>query len=408
LVETDMMDHVSLARALRALAAAALLPLAGCVSSSEPPPPGWYTETVAVADLDGDGRPDVLSATTVFTDVFLPGYLTVRRQSTLTAGAFDAPLRTTTCLDPEAVAVGDVDGDGRPDVAVACGAASGATHEVVVHLQVTSQPVTFGPPASLATGAAVPTSIRLADLDGDGRLDLVVGVSTGIALLVFFQAPAPAAPGSFAPTPAAIEVGAAPLGVAAADLTGAGRLDLVATTTAGRAVVLLHGATPGTFLPGVPYPAGVRPVAVEVADLDGDGHPDVLLADANGALLVMTQRAGGGVLDPVVAYGTRDDPSVALSVADLDGDGRLDVAVASAGPPGQPGSVAVFHQAADPAPAGTLLAPTLYTGYYGPLAVVAADLDGDGLPDLAIADGLASIRFQDPTGLFRPPVWLRQ
>jgi hypothetical protein len=227
-------------------------------------------------------------------------------------------------------------------------------------------------------------------------------------LLVFFQAPAPAAAGSFAPTPTAIEVGAAPVGVAAADLTGAGRLDLVAATADGRAVVLLHGATSGTFLPGVPYPAGVRPVAVEVADLDGDGHPDLLLADAGGALLVLTQRAGGGAFDPVVVHDTRDQPSVALSVADLDGDGRLDVAVASAGPPGLPGSVAVFFQAAGPTPPGTLLLPSLYAGYWGPLGVAAGDVDGDGLPDLAVADGLASIRFQGPAGLFQPPVWLRQ
>jgi hypothetical protein len=92
-------------------------------------------------------------------------------------------------------------------------------------------------------------------------------------------------------------------------------------------------------------------------------------------------------------------------VADLDDDGRLDVAAASAGPPGLPGSVAVFAQAASP---GTFLAPRLYTGYWGPLSLVAADVDGDGLPDLTIADGLASIRYQDSSGLFLPPIWLRQ
>ena len=87
-------------------------------------------------------------------------------------------------------------------------------------------------------------------------------------------------------------------------------------------------------------------------------------------------------------------------MADLDGDGRLDVAVASAGPPGLPGSVAVFFQAPAPAAPGTLLPPTLYTGYQGPLSMVAADVDGDTRPDLVIADGLASIRYQGPGGRF--------
>ena len=159
---------------------------------------------------------------------------------------------------------------------------------------------------------------------------------------------------------------------------------------------------------GLSSPAGLYPVAVEIADLDGDGHPDLLMADGSGALLVMTQRAGGGAFDPVVAHDVFDRATRALAVADLDGDGRLDVTVASAGPPGLPGSVAVFMQAPVPAPPGTLLPPTLYTGYQGPLSMVAADVDGDTRPDLVIADGLASIRYQGPGGRFFPPIWLRQ
>ena len=396
-------------RRLTALLAAAPLALAGCVTGSEPPPPGWYTEAVAVADLDGDGRLDVLCATAVFTESWLPGYLTTRLQSRVDPGTFQGPLRTATCLDPEALAVGDLDGDGRPDLAVACGATATTSYEVDLHLQSAVKPGLFGPPAALSTGTARPTAVRLADLDGDGRLDVLVGTATGTSLLLFFQAPGPAAAGTFDPvTPVAIDVGAAPVAVAAGDLTGAGRLDLVVTTSDGRAVVLLHGAAPGTFLPGVSYPAGLYPVAVEIADLDGDGHPDLLMADASGSLLVMTQRAGGGAFDAVVAHDVHDSATRALTVADLDGDGRLDVAVASAGPPGLPGSVAVFFQAPAPAAPGALLPPRLYTGYSGPLSIVAAEIDGDGLTDLVIADGLASIRYQDPAGHFQPPIWLRQ
>jgi hypothetical protein len=387
--------------------AAALLPFAGCTHSDQPYQ-GLTTEAVAVADLDLDGATDILSATSVFDETaFQPGYLTVRRQSALDPGTFAAPIRTTTCLDPEALALGDLDGDGRLDVAVACGATGGAGFEVALHLQDPGQPGRFGPSTLLSTGTAQPTAVRLVDLDGDGRLDLVVGARTGTGLLLFFQQPSPSAPGTFE-APVTLDVGAPPVALAAGDLTGAGRLDLVAATADGRVVVLLHDTAPGTFLSGLSAPAGLYPVAVEIADLDGDGHPDLLLADASGSLLVMTQRAGGGAFDPVVAHDLFDWNTRALSVADLDGDGRLDVAVASAGPPGLPGSVAVFLQAPAPALAGTLLTPTLYTGYQGPVSIAAADVDGDGLVDLVIADGLASIRYQDADGHFLPPVWLRQ
>jgi hypothetical protein len=397
-----------------ALAAAALLPLAGCINKEAPPPVALagITEAVAVADLDQDLVPDVVSVTSVYDESgFCPGYcagyLSVRLQSSAYRGVFADPIRTFTCLDPKAIALGDVDGDGRLDVAVACGATAGSSFEVALHLQIAGLPGSFSPPSLLSTGTAQPSAIRLADLDGDGRLDLVVGARTGTALLLFFQQPSPAAPGSFAP-PVVIEVGAAPVAVAAGDLTGAGRLDLVAATADGRAVVLLHDTAPGSFLPGVSYPAGLRPVAVEIADLDGDGHPDLLMADSGGALLVMTQRAGGGAFDPVLALSTFDWDSRALAVADLDGDGRLDVAVASAGPSGLPGSVAVFFQAAAPASPGTLLSPQRYTGFWGPLSIAAADLSGDALLDLVIADGLASIRYQGPLGHFQPPIWLLQ
>jgi FG-GAP-like repeat len=393
--------------AAAALAAATLFPFTGCVSS-EPTNQGWNTEAAVVADLDGNLIPDVLSASSAWDQTGnLPGYLTVRLQSATARGTFADPIRTSTCGDPEALAVGDVDGDGRLDVAVACGVTAGTGFEVAVHLQSTSQPGSFKAPTLLSTGAKQPSAIRLADLDGDGRLDLIVGVRSGTTLLLFFQQPAPAVAGTFA-SPVTLEVGAAPVAVAAGDLTGAGRLDLVVTTADGRVVVLLHNVAPGSFLPGLSYPAGLYPVAVEIADLDGDGNPDLLMADASGSLLVMTQQGGGGAFDPVVAHDVHDWDTRALSVADLDGDGRLDVVVASAGPPGLPGSVAVFKQAPAPALPGTLLPPCLYTGYQGPLSIVVADVDGDTRPDLVIADGLASIRYQDPTGRFLPPVWLRQ
>jgi hypothetical protein len=384
---------------------APLLLAGGCVSSPPPPAPWEVASAVTVADLDGDGQPDIVTLMGTSLDgAWTPGFVSVRLQAD-GWGAFADPIRTTVGLDPVAVAVGDLDGDGRPDLVVAChGDAAGGT--LTVYRQDPVLPGHFTPGAALPGAlAGRPIDVKLADLDGDGRLDLAVAFDGVEQLALYFQSAS--TPGTFT-GPVLLDLAVAPSRLAAADLTGAARQDLVATTRDGRVLVLLHDTTPGAFLPPVAYPAGVYPAAVEVADLDGDGHPDLLVADQLGSLLVLRQSAGGGgTFLAAVAHDTLDDGSVALVVADLDGDGKLDVAVASYGPPGYPGSEALFFQA--PAGGGLLGRAQLYQGYYGPSSIAAGRFNAAGLVDLVIADGDPILRYQYPTqpGRFQPPVGLR-
>lgn len=378
--------------------------LAGCQSTS--PGPATLTQAVAVADLTRSGHLDVIGANTVFEDgEYQPGFLSTRLANPTSPGAWQSPIRTATAENPVAMAVGDFNGDGLPDVAVATGVATLGAYGVSLFFQVAGQPGTFATPVTLSTGTLRPVGLALADLDGNGRLDVAVAATGASAVQVFFQA----SDGTFG-SPVALTVGGAPWAVAAADLTGSGTgTDLVVATDAGTVSVLLRGSTPGTFLPFVDYPAGVQPVAVVTADLNGDGHPDLLLADYQGALIyLLASPTGDGTFQPAVARDAGDDASCALAVADLNGDGLLDVVVANAGPPGWPGSEAIFFQ--DAAGGGALLSPVMYRGYVGPLSVAVGDVNGDGLPDLIIADGGPAVRIQDPAtaGHFRPPYWLRQ
>jgi hypothetical protein len=202
-------------------------------------------------------------------------------------------------------------------------------------------------------------------------------------------------------------VGGEPVALALADLTGAGRIDLVAALRGGQVAVVLHGVAAGTFQAPTLLAAGRELSAVAVADLDGDGHPDLLLTDYSaGQLLVLRQGdAGGGVFTPAVAHDVGNRGALAIAVGDLDGDGRPDVVVASFGPPGLPGSLSVFRQ---PVAAGVLAAPELYVAD-GPTSVVIGDVDGDGLPDLVAADGAPIVYRQDPAhaGKFLDPIALR-
>ena len=396
---------------LKALTAIGLMAMLGCTVGGLGG--GWYdgayyeTQALTVADLDGTGL-SIVSANAVFEDDWvLEGFLTTRLPSTVAPGSFLAPVRSSTGYYPVALATGDLDGDERPDAVVATYASLTSTHGVQVHLQSATQPGAFLTPTELSTGSRRPLGVVLADLQGSGRLDIVVAATGGTSLMVFFHG---TTPGSFQP-PVSLELGAPPTSVAAAILTGGG-MDLVASTTDSTVAVLRHDTTPGTFLPCVNYPTGTEPVAVRVADIDGDEHPDLLTANfsnGTGGLSILRQDPDApGTFMAATTVDTGDYASASLSVGLVDQDSLPDVVVANYGLYGSPGSVAVLRQ--DPSHPGTFLAAQMYGGYYGPIAIVLADLKGDGHPAMVIADGTPCIRFQDPDapGTFRAPVWLSQ
>ena len=363
---------------------------------------GYLAQSVAVVDLDGDGRPDILTAMAASPST--ASLLSARIQVPTAPGTFANPVQSPTGADPVDFAVGDLNGDGLPDVAVANPVpAADGSHAVDVQFQIAGTPGGFAAPVSLPLGTLTPRRLVLADLNGDGRRDIAVAAAGAVDVQVLFQQ----APGIFA-APVGLPVAGEPTAVAAAGITGDGGVDLVVTTASGKLSVLLHGSIPGTFLPPASYAAGTSPAAVQVADMNGDGRPDVLVADYDGTLEVFLQApAGDGTLLPPERHDTLDYGSCSIAIGDIDGDGRPDAVVANAGPPGYPGSVAVFIQ--DHAVPGQLAPPVLYLGYWGPLSVALGDLDGDGLLDMAVADGSPYVRFQSRVtpGLFLPPVWLK-
>ncbi|MCE1228900.1 MAG: VCBS repeat-containing protein, partial [Firmicutes bacterium] len=287
------------------------------------------------------------------------------------------------------------------------------TRAVNVHLQTTTAGV-FQAPVSLSVGTRRPLDVTLADLTGQGQLDVVVAASGGNDVLVFLHG---ATPGTFL-APLALPVSGDPAAVAVGDLTGTGTKDIAVAMANGKVAILRQGATPGTFQAAVEYVMGWDPVAIRIADINGDGRQDLLTANytqGGGGLSVLLQSAmQPGHFLPEQTFDTGDDACAGLAVGDVNGDGLPDIVVANAGLPGWPGSVSVFLQ--DPRTIANgetqihLKAPDLYRGYYGPLSVVIADLKGDGHPALVIADGSPSIRWPDPAspGHFQPPVWLKQ
>jgi hypothetical protein len=267
------------------------------------PPEPYFDEganSLAIADLDRDGRADLVVASG-------PGF-GVHLLWNEGGGTFAQPPLVPAPIAPNDLALADVDGDGRQDV-VAVDAQAG---KLAVFLGRGAG--AFGPPqlTDLAGGIAV----QATDLDGDGRPDLVVGSATlGIEVLRNVGS------GTFTSIQTILGVGSA---FALGDLDGDGRLDLVVLGTAPKSIAFRPGLADGTF--GAEVVIGQDFAgSFAVADLDGDGKMDVVYS---ASIEVRTLRnLGGGLFGPPVTLATGLASAGSIAVGDLDGDGRPDLAV---------------------------------------------------------------------------------
>jgi len=378
-----------------------ILALLGCSGSSTSSYPAYdeLVNAIAVADIDGNGFPDILGLVSTSVGASATqGYVSTRLQTS--AGTFAMPTRFGVGMGPSNLVVADVNGDGKPDLVVA----NANDQTVSVRFADPARPGFFQPAIVLATPGRSPLDVAVGDFNGDGLMDVVVAASGANSVLVFTQTAA----GTFN-APVAYAVGGDPQAVTVADLDGNGRADIAVATSANTVSVLLQTSA-GVFAPAVDYATGVQPVAIKAADLNGDGKLDLLTANYGAAtspgtqgLSVLLQGAAGTFAAPV-NYTTAYRPT-ALAIGDLNGDGRPDVAVACEGLPGDPGAVSVFLQSATTA--GVLLPAVNYGGVYGPMGVAIADIDGDGHPDLVLADGGIVVRLNSAAtpGTFGSPVF---
>lgn len=339
---------------LCAFAIVAGLVLAGCASDSEPPGDAASPEAPylgATGDADCRALP-------------VSGLETCFHRRSFGVG--------TTCT---ALSVGDVNGDGLADVAVA---SSGPDRiEVVLDLATEPQFVVLELPGP-------GQGVTFGDLDGDAAIDMAVAYYDW-SQDAFFAAGAFGKPGGTFELGDARALPRGPVTLSSGELDGAPGDDIVVTSALDTKVTVLGVDGSRAFVDLASFSLDGDPTAAVLADLGGDGHLDLSVVEARrgeGGLLRVYQGFGDGSFEHVHTAGTGPDPN-SLTIGDFDGDAFPDVALLSDVESGALqialGRSGTVYSALDQRPA---------SGF--PHSVAHGDIDGDGYVDLALVSGGSS------------------
>ena len=305
---------------------------------------GYAPVSVAVADVNGDGKPDI-----VVVNACADINCTIGRGSLgVLLGNGDGTFQTVVNFDSGGnqaytVAVTDVNGDGKPDIVVAnrCMDSKCSTNGSVGVL-LGNGDGTFQTAVTYSSGGYQTASVAVADVNGDGKPDLLVAnscVDSTCATNGTVGVLLGNGDGTFQPVVTFDSGGLEAESVAVADINGDGKPDIVVANEASNNVGVLLGNGDGTLQTALTYATlGRLVVAVAVADVNGDGEPDIVVANQCGNNTTCNTGAedgsvgvllgnGDGTFRPVVNFDSGGYASTSVAVADVNGDGKPDILV---------------------------------------------------------------------------------
>ena len=280
-------------------------------------PDGWLPCSITTADVNGDGKMDLICANygannvSIFTNNGIGGFVL---SSSPSVGYY-----------PDSVTAADVNGDGLVDIICACftGTGNGNTLTVLTNngsggFAIASSPV-------VGTFGVDPQSVTTADVNGDGKVDLICVNGNANTLTVLTNS----GTASFAIS-GIYTVGNNPYSVAAADVNGDGKPDLISANKNDGTLTVLTNNGSGGLVVAATLKVGSDPDSVIAADVNGDGRVDLVSANGNtNTLTILTNNGSGGFVFSTTLNAGQYPSSVAA--ADVNGDGHVDLVGANYG-----------------------------------------------------------------------------
>lgn len=344
-------------------------PLALNFVQSAAPGTNPYPQYVSVADFTGDGHLDLaVPVYSIFTPQADANVFLGNGDGTFTAAA----AFPVSGQNANNFAVGDFDGDGKPDLAISLPDAD----QVQVLLGNGDGSFTAMTPISVNAVFLVATG----DFNGDGNADLAVVSPGATAVYILLGNGA----GTFT-TGATVSV-AEPTAITVADFNGDGIADLAVVNGGTYMVTIFLGNGDGTFTAVASTPStGVEPLSITAGDFNGDGIADLAVSNQNygypnpGTVTVLLGK-GDGTFTTAPTLQSGSIPYT-VAVADFNGDGKADLVTGNAGG----NDASIFLGNGD----GTFAAPLSPPLGNNPIGTGVGDFNGDGLPDLAAGNNTA-------------------
>ena len=360
---------------------------------------GVYLPFVAIGDLNGDGKPDIVAANCG--NALNNHCIGAGGNLGVLFGNGDGTFQPAVTIPlggggygAIAVSIADVNGDGKPDLIAAGDCANGGCGGVLLG----NGDGTFQPEMPFITGGLIVFAMVVGDVNGDGKPDVVVGhqCTTQICHASNIGVLLGNGDGTFQ-TPTLPDAGGIyPDSIVLADLNGDGKPDIVVANSSTSItinqgdVAILLGNGDGTFQTAVAYPASEFGAAtVDVADVDGDGKPDVVVVNCSavsgncnggGGNVGVLIGNGDGTVQPVVTFPPGGNTPFGMALGDVNGDGKPDIVVGncSSNVCGQmAGAVAVLLNTSL-APTATALTSSSSTSIFGQAVTFSATVTAQG------------------------------